>query len=224
MTRAVLIALTVVGAAAYAYWSQAEIDRLRRSEALAKQNISALSDTLRTVENEKGEIESSRLVLVMERDDLKLSNLRLSDRLGRISGRLEVALSALAEVESRDTTNLVLIDSELVDSAGSWSWTYDPVLPVGNRLLVEGRSGFVSDSAWTEITRHLVAVDLVVAIRKREDGLREAVAHSTWPGLRVNIEGAILEPDMVLPPKRRSWTLPFGVGFAAGVVLWELAR
>lgn len=224
MTKAILIALTVAIVAAYAYWSRAEIDRLRRSEALARQNTSALSDTLRTVENEKGEVESARLVLVVERDDLERTNAALSGRLSRISGKLEVALSALAEVENRDTL-IARVDTVVIDSVSrSFSWTYEPVLPAGNRLLVEGRSGFISDSAWTEITRHLVAVDLVMAVREREDGLREAVAHSTWPGLRVNIEGAILEPDMVLPPKRRSWTLPFGVGFALGVVLWEVAR
>ena len=187
--------------------------------------MTALSDTLRTVTNERGEIESSRLVLVQERDDLKLSNLRLADRIGRIKGDLDVALSALAEAESRDTTSLVLTDPVLVDTSGSWSWTYDPVLPAGNRLLIEGRSGWVRDSAWTEVTRHLVAVDLVLAIRKRDDGLREAVATSSMAGASSSKSKArYCGPTWCCRRKTGVDAARSGSGSRSGWLLWEAVR
>jgi hypothetical protein len=235
MTKAALIALAVVLGSVYVYRTHAEIVRLRRSDALHRQNQAALTDSLRTVTNERGEIESSRLLLVQEKDQLAQSNVRLAQKLTRIQGDLDAALSANAEFESRDTTktDVTVVNS---DSTGihQIKSVYDPVLPPGNRLLVESVTSFrlregenssleVYD-AETAVTHTLVQLSITMAIRKREDGLREAVATSSWPGLLVSVEGAILRPEMVIQKPRRSWTLPFGIGFAVGVITWEAVR
>jgi len=217
------LVLALLIAVGYVYWSQAKINALRRSEALSRQNLTALSDTLRLVRHENGEIESSRLALVSERDKLHDLNSSLASRVDRLRGELSVALAATAAATSHDTVFVPVTDEIRTDSSRIWQWTYDPALPPGNRLLVRGRSGVVHDSAFTKVTSHQIAIDMAFGVRKRSDGLYEVVGQSTWPGLVLNVEGAILEPDWIVR-KKRSRLIPFAIGFGLGVILWEVAR
>ena len=203
---------------------KSKADRLANELAVSGQNQAALSDSLRIEQNERGEWESARTILIGSLNDLEQINRNLTRRINRLDGRLEVALAATATVEATDTLAAV-VESLVVDTSHTRAaWVYDPPLPPGNRLLVEGLTTYAADSITVDVTRHLVAVDLVMGIRVREDGLREAVATSTWPGLVVDVEGAILEPELVIRQKRRGWLLPAGIGFVVGVVAWEIAR
>lgn len=222
-SKAVIAVLTIAGLYWYVSTSRAEIASLRADLHRTQQNYEARGDTLRVTENKLGHFESARLGFIGQLGELERENNALLNKIARVEGDLEVAIAASLHATSDDT---VSISADSVSNDGATReafFTYDPPLPEGNRLLVRWQTTVTTDSIMTKVFEHEVSTDIVLAQRLREDGLREVVAMSSWPGLVEDVQGFVI-PTLVEPRPKSRWKRNVGIGMVIGAALWEALR
>lgn len=179
-------------------WHQRN-EKLEAIEEVQKQknNISALTDSVRTYRNKAGELGAQKLALQVDKKQLKEINEDLSNELQKERDKVEQITKAFVEIKNDTTTADTTFVSPVNNQFYRINWSKDQRGDGWSKTL----AGFVrykpdSTGAPThtsaKITEDRLHLQLVTGITEK-DGQRQIFVRSTYPNLRVTqLDGAII--------------------------------
>lgn len=165
--------------------------------ALAEQNYAALSDSTRMVTNKAGELEAERLSLIVDRDRLKSLNARLYAEMEKENGNVKYIQRTEVRIV-HDTLSIPHTITRENDSTYALRWDHEKSDSGWYRKISgTSRFGVRGDSLFggnTTIDNDILGLTLVTGLREKDDKI-EIFARTTYPDARINIEGAIIDPE-----------------------------
>ena len=195
--RLVLFGLLII----IGLWAMVQSRRvagLKTKMAIEEQNNAALTDSVRIVKNKAGDLESVRLILVAEKEELGNLNASLAAELKKERGKVRT-ISQINTIVKRDTILVPSSVESLQDNEYSLFWKHSEENTGGSRYL-EGNSTFkVTDStvdsvAITTITRDEISLKIITGLRERKDKKLEIFARTDYPDASFDLEGAVIDP------------------------------
>jgi len=196
----VLIAIIVIGGKiGYNMYMEKEKD-LR----IAKQNQSALTDSVRVTKNKLDDAVYAKEVFVAETNkELKALSEDLGQTMKEYSGKIHELTILTAEIKNdvedlADTGDI----SETPEGNQSYDWVLNKKYDQYNSRLLKGTNVFRYDKETnsfttlpTKITHDEIKFKLVQGLRTTDDGKIEIFASSTYPGFNASsFESAIIDP------------------------------
>ena len=196
-----------------------KINKQNVQAQIAKQNITALQDTLRKTETKLGEVEYAKSVLIAEKGNLETLNEDLATELKKEKGRVYELNNIVASIGESSTDTIVINNTivEYPDSTYGLPFEYDTIYDTKNCRYIKGESKFrfnkgIIEPLTTTISKDIIKFNLVTGLREKDDKL-EIFARSNYPGFEiVELEGAIIDPTK--HPVIKKFTKPkrWGVG------------
>jgi hypothetical protein len=223
------IALLLLGLGVnYSYNKYTE---LKLELRVAKQNQSALLDSLRVSKNEVGDLVASRLVLIANhKEDVEALNSTLAKEAKKYKGEIHELTILLANIK-HDTVyidNTTLVD--LPDGSKGLKWVYGEAYDEDNSRYLEGVTSFkyVKDNnvitnikpLYTKITRDEINFKITQGVRTNDDGKVEVFASSTYPNFdTTELNSMIIDPSshpsLSQFSKKKKWNFGFYAGYGA---------
>jgi hypothetical protein len=205
----IIIILLLIGGGVY---FQTKYSDMQRDLAISKQNEFALSDTMRVIKKENGNLEYSKGVLVSKSKDLEKLNKDLARDLKETDGkvhRLENLVATMGNtrpdggVDTIETKNTVHHDADgsyglkWGDTTNFDSLNFRQIVGVSDFRLIRGDSNtYTVKPLTTKITNHKIGFKLKTGLRTNKDGMVEIFAESDYPNFQVTkMEGAIIDPN-----------------------------
>lgn len=172
-----------------------------------RQNTAALDDSLRETRNRAGELESVRLTLIADVDDLKELNAELAEEARKEHGTVLALTRINAELRAEPVDDIESVVT-VGDSMVTIEWEY--VSEDSTRFLSGVTEYFTLDgTATTSITKDVLMLQIVTGFTERDDGMFETFARSDNSHAVLNVQGAILKPKMVYQRKKHWSVGPF---------------
>ena len=222
ITTLILIAIIVIGGKiGYDMYMGKEKD-LR----IARQNQSALTDSVRLTKNKLNDVVYAKEVFVAETNkDLKALSENLARTIKEYSGKIHELTILTAEIkvdvdQLADSGEIV----ETPEGNQSYDWELNTKYDDFNSRLLKGVNTFSYDketnsftSLPTKITYDEIKFKLVQGLRTADDGKIEIFASSTYPGFSAsNFESAIIDPKNHPALKKFTREKKWGIGLYGG--------
>ena len=223
LSTLILIAVIVIGGKiGYGMYMEKEKD-LR----IAKQNQSALRDSIRVTRNKLNEVVYSKEIFVAETTkQLKELSEDISDAFKSFDGKLH-EISILAGEIKNDTDQIATNTGDIIETPEgnhTYDWELNTKYDNENSRLLKGINSFKFnpvtneyESLPTVITHDEIKFKLTQGLRTTEDGRVEMFASSTYPGFNVNsFESAIIDPKTHPALKEFTRERKWGIGLYGG--------
>lgn len=212
-------------------WAWSEYQSLKTDLRVAKQNQSALRDSLRVKKNKIGNLEFSKQILIAQRKaDIEALNYRLSKVLEQVDERGKIINQLSETVANVKTDTIIVYNTELVelpDNVRGFKWSHEKIYDNQNSRFLSGITKFTYDEESnalkpleTLITRDEINFNIVQGLRTVKGGKIEMFATSNHPNFEVTELNSVLI-DPAKHPALREFVdkkrLNFGVyaGFGA---------
>jgi len=192
-----------------------------------KNNIAALSDSIKLVKTQSGKLQYEKSVLVADYKELQELNSELADEIADQKGKVAQLTKLVGILSTPRVTPIPGIGSTTgtpCDSLGGTfqsEWHDDIYYDANNWRILSGKTvidvkGGKIISNTTEIKDDKTSFDLVTGLIKR-DNHYEIFVRSNYPGFKPSkIDGAVIPVDDLIPPvSPKPWSV--GVGPQVGV-------
>jgi hypothetical protein len=202
-----------------------KVEELKIENQVGVQNIIALNDSIRVIQNKWDEDISLKNVYIAEKGDLEKINKDLSKEVDRLEGKVLYVSNILSSIKN-DT---VFIENEVVrypDGLNELSWTLDKDYGNGNSRLLSGNSRFIVDTLGgsfniidkgTIISRDVTNLKLITGLTELDDTYQIYVK-TDYPGITFSeISGAVLDKQRFTKQTQPSWILGPSVYLGIGV-------
>jgi hypothetical protein len=213
---------------------------LKNQQIIDKQNISALSDTVKTVKNKAGELQQEKLSYIAKNKELKEINLNLYNEVKKQKGTVIFLTTANGQLKSnidqlekenkslKDSLGITIVDGDTINSL---NWDFSAKYDTNNYRNIKGKTKFKINnntviSLGSELNTFDVGFNLSTGL-KEEKGLLNIWIKSDYPNLTFPvIEGSVVDPKesdafKALFPQHK-WTfgpqLGLGVGYSKGLL------
>lgn len=225
-TKLILLILLVV-AVGFAYGYRDAFQQQRAETQKQIDNIEALQDSVRTVENKAGELQQEKLTLQSDTTQLRTLNKELADEVQKQKGKVNQLTHLVGELQGElgevDTdTGTVVPDSGRTAELGlaRYKFTWEKSNSGDNwSKVLEGYFVIEADSSYkpkiieNKITRDLINMEIFTGIRE-VDGSPTIFVRSSYPGLTFSeINGAIIEDRKEFFQKPKRWGIGPAVGY-----------
>lgn len=196
-----------------------------------KQNQSALNDSVRVSKNKLGDLEYSKNILIVDKNNLEKLNKELYSEFKKENGKVSELTSIIASIKNKPS-DTIKIKSELINYPNGdrgLSWKYDTIFDSKNYRNISGVSKFkinFTNSTYeiiplsTEISKFDLGFNIVQGLRENKKGEVEMFVRSDHPGFEVNdLASMVINPDKNPILKKFSKTSKqkrFGFGFYGG--------
>jgi hypothetical protein len=191
---------------------------------IANQNIQALTDSTRMVKNELGKVQYERTVFAGDVESLKRLNGELVKEIEAQKGKTRVVTKIVTEV----VFDTIFIENDVVkldDSTFIIDFSYKKDYGESNSIGFNGRvpatiektnDGLSLRSSSTSISDMMLNMKIYTGI-KEEGGAYRIFARSDFPGVKFDLDGAIVDPEKSFISKKQSpFSLMLGGGFGYG--------
>lgn len=193
-----------------------------------KQNVFALSDSIRTYETKTGELIYEKGALISERGSLKKLNADLAEEIKYLKDNPIVVIKTKIVIK-HDTIRIpVYISNPIWNNDGSvtrdLTWKYEKDFEKGNTRKLSGEIKVTVDTSMNLTTTPMHITDdefslaITTGLTENKEGLLEIFVKSDYPGFSVSsLNGALIDPkksDVLkkyFPPKK--WAMGVYGGF-----------
>ncbi len=200
------------------------------TELMYKQNIAALTDSVRLYKTKNGDLVYEKAAFISESRKLKNLNRDLAEEIKWFKDNPIVVIKTRTKIK-HDTIEVPVYPTK----PGTWSngaltqnfnWNLNQDYGSGNYRKLEGNFDVYVDTMYKLSTSKLkinedeIGISFTTGLTENRDGLLEIVVKSNYPGFQVSsIDGVLIDPresDVIkkfFPPKR--WALGVYGGYGA---------
>lgn len=202
-----------------------KIETLKTENQVGIQNIVALNDSIRVIQNDWNEDITLKNTLIADKKELKELNSELSDEVKKLEGEVLYISNVLSSIEN-DT---VYIENEVIqypDGVNELSWSFTNDFGNGNSRILGGNSKFVIDTLnnsfdiidkGTTISRDVINLRLTTGLTELDDTYQIYVK-TDYPGITFSdINGAVLDKDRFMKQTQPNWVFGPSVYFGLGI-------
>lgn len=198
---------------------------LKADLRIAKQNESALKDSIRVTTNKIGDLEYSKQILVAKNaSDLKELNGELASLAKNFTGKIHELSNLVATIKG-DT--IIVDNTSLVNLPGNtngFKWSYSETFDSENSRMLAGVTRFKYDSITnfiqpleTTITTDDIKFNITQGLRTTKDGKVEMFASSRYPNFGASeLNSVIISPSTHPALKQFTREKRFKLGVYAG--------
>lgn len=187
----------------------------------SRQNIDALMDSTKQTKNKLGQLQFERLSFMSDIETLKKLNTDLSKEIEKQKGQVRV----VTQVVTKFVFDTIYLDnqvSKINDSTFNVSFSYLKKYDEQNSIGFKGslpaqvkktETGYELKSSKTTITDMDLKMKLYTGV-KEEDGMYSIYARTDFPGVKFDLDGAIINPEESFIKNRKT---PFSLMVGAGI-------
>lgn len=220
LTYICVIAALVIAIAFMARDCSSKEKQIRESQ----QNIDALIDTTRETRNKLNQVQFERTIFMGDVETLRKLNVDLVKELEKQKANTRVVTEVVTRVVI-DTIYANNSVSKLDDSTFSVDFSYDKRYDSSNYISFKGNlpaqikkeaNGYALKSAGTKVTDMNLNMKIFTGINE-ENGKYSIFARTDFPGVKFNLDGAVVNPEeSFIKVKRSPFSLMLGVGMGYG--------
>lgn len=188
---------------------------------IANQNISALTDKTRETKNKLGKLQAERNIFMGDIETLKMLNADLMKEVEAQRGNIRV-ITGIATQFVIDTIRVPNQVEKINDSTYNIKFKYDKQYDSSNSITFRGNlptylkndNGKISlESNNTTISDFNMRVKINTGI-KEENGIYSVFAQTDFPGVKFDLQSAVIDPEKSFVQKRKG---PFSLMVGGGV-------